>query len=252
MTRTANTSAAVRQQRHEAPDSLDDFPTPPWATRALCEELAREGFDLAAMDAWEPCCNRGYMAEPLRESFRSVFATDVKDYGYAGQNGVADFLIDWAQDAPKVDFVVMNPPFKLGLEFIQHALKHARVGVAAFVRSAFVEGGARYGALFRDRPEALVLPFVERVVLWRGVLLDPEVPVWRVKKDGQGALEKPTSATAYSWLVWIKPPMWNGRSEHRRIAPCRQRLTRPGDYPPLPQHLRAQEAREDQGKLEWV
>jgi hypothetical protein len=27
------------QRRHEAHDSLDDFPTPPWATRALCERL---------------------------------------------------------------------------------------------------------------------------------------------------------------------------------------------------------------------
>ena len=28
---TGNLSSAVRQQRHEPPDSLDDFPTPPWA-----------------------------------------------------------------------------------------------------------------------------------------------------------------------------------------------------------------------------
>ena len=34
---TQNRSHAVMQQRHEAHDSLDDFPTPPWATRALME-----------------------------------------------------------------------------------------------------------------------------------------------------------------------------------------------------------------------
>ena len=32
-----NTSSSVMQQRSEPQDSLDDFPTPPWATRALCE-----------------------------------------------------------------------------------------------------------------------------------------------------------------------------------------------------------------------
>jgi hypothetical protein len=32
-----NTSHAVMAQRSEAKDSLDDFPTPPWATRALIE-----------------------------------------------------------------------------------------------------------------------------------------------------------------------------------------------------------------------
>ena len=30
-----NTSTAVMARRAEAPDSLDFFPTPPWATRAL-------------------------------------------------------------------------------------------------------------------------------------------------------------------------------------------------------------------------
>ncbi|MBR9766149.1 MAG: hypothetical protein GYB53_22205 [Rhodobacteraceae bacterium] len=238
-----NRSAAVMQQRHEPADSFYDFPTPPWATRALCEALAHHGFDLSQMDAWEPCCNRGYMAGPLGEYFRSVFASDVMDYGYPGQDAIADFLINWAADAPRVDFVVMNPPFKLGLEFIQQGLRHARVGVAAFVRSSFVEGQERYQELFSVRPEALVMPFVERVALWKGVLLDPDVPIWREKPDHPdgGKLERPTSATSYSWLVWIKPPMWNGRSEHRRIAPCRLRLTRPGDYPPLPDHLRAPE-----------
>lgn len=34
-----NVSTAVMQRRVEAPDSLDFFPTPPWATRALCEHV---------------------------------------------------------------------------------------------------------------------------------------------------------------------------------------------------------------------
>lgn len=39
-----NTSTAVMQRRVEAHDSLDDFPTPPWATRALCEWLEAQGY----------------------------------------------------------------------------------------------------------------------------------------------------------------------------------------------------------------
>ena len=38
---TQNRSSAVMQQRKEPHDSLDDFPTPPWATRALCEVIAK-------------------------------------------------------------------------------------------------------------------------------------------------------------------------------------------------------------------
>ena len=36
-----NTSAAVMAQRKESRRSLDDFPTPPWATRALVEHVLK-------------------------------------------------------------------------------------------------------------------------------------------------------------------------------------------------------------------
>ena len=57
-----NTSHAVMAQRSEPRDSLDDFPTPPWATRALCEKLIGARHDLAGMSVWEPACGQGYMA----------------------------------------------------------------------------------------------------------------------------------------------------------------------------------------------
>ena len=34
-----NRTSAVMQSRREPHDSLDDFPTPPWGTRALLERL---------------------------------------------------------------------------------------------------------------------------------------------------------------------------------------------------------------------
>ena len=37
-----NTSHAVMAQRIEAADSPDDFPTPPWATRALIEHVLED------------------------------------------------------------------------------------------------------------------------------------------------------------------------------------------------------------------
>ena len=39
---TQNTSTAVMQRRVAGTDHLDFYPTPPWATRALCEWLKRE------------------------------------------------------------------------------------------------------------------------------------------------------------------------------------------------------------------
>lgn len=231
-----NRSAAVMQQRHEAHDSLDDFPTPPWATRALCEFLIEQGPSpeyLAASTVLEPACNRGHMAKPLGEYFGRVRATDVHDYGWGGQDAVLDFLIDWGSPALAPDWVITNPPFRLAEQFIDRALECARVGVAVFVRSAFAEGVGRYKRLFRDRPETFFLPFTERVILWKGLCLDPDVPVYR---PDTGRLEKPSSATAYAWFVWIKD---GPTGLMRRIPPCRSRLQRPGDYPPLPNHLKA-------------
>jgi hypothetical protein len=232
-----NRSAAVMNQRAEPHDSLDDFPTPPWATRAVCEKLMARGEPLASQRVWEPCCNRGFMARPLGEYFGRVFATDIHDYGWDGQDAVCDFLIDWGMDDPGVDWVFANPPFRLGLEFIQQALRYARRGVALFVRTNFVEGQGRYDALFRDTPEAVFLPFVERVVLWKGVLLDPDVPVSRWSEQAQRfVVTKPTSATSYCWLIFEQGHRGCGQMD--RIGPCRAELTRPGDYPPVPDHLR--------------
>ena len=235
-----NRSAAVMAQRAEPVDSLDDFPTPPWATRALLRFLRDQGEPLHLQHAWEPACNRGYLARVLGEEFDHVHATDVHDYGWPGQAGIADFLIPWGQDAPDVDWIITNPPFRLGADFIRQALTYARRGVAMLVRTSFVEGVDRYRSLFQETPEAFVLPFVERVVMWKGVLLDPDVPIWKPDDKGGGKAEKPTSATSYSWLVWRREDAAHLERTTRfvRIPPCRLELTRPGDYPPLPDHLK--------------
>ncbi|MEL6959833.1 MAG: hypothetical protein AAGL89_12865 [Pseudomonadota bacterium] len=243
---TANRSAAVMQQRHEAHDSLDDFPTPPWATRALCQKLRAWGEPLHLQHAWEPCCNRGHMAMPLGEEFDRVYASDIHDYGWAGQQAVSDFLIAELNSAPVCDWVVANPPFRLALEFIQRGLEVARRGVAVFVRTSFVEGQDRFARLFQQTPERFFMPFVERAVLWKGVLLDPDVKIQRTIK-GEMVVEKPTTATSYCWLVFERG--FSGLGNVWRIEPCRQVLTRPGDYPPLPDYLRPDGSIPGQGVL---
>ncbi|MFK0273675.1 methyltransferase [Ensifer sp. NPDC090286] len=197
-----NTSSAVMQQRSEPKRSLDDFPTPPWATRALCETLAALGHDLSTKTVREPAANRGFMVRPLREYFGD--ASDIMDYGCGW--AVEDFLFPYRLE--EVDWTVTNPPFTLADRFVERALDTSRIGCAIIVRSAFLEGVGRYEQLFRDTPPALVLQFCERVAM---VKVDPEA----------------SSATAYSWIVWLK-----GEKDTRQrwIAPCRKRLERVDDY----------------------
>ena len=104
-----NTSSAVMQQRSEPADSLDYFPTPPWGTRVLCEQLIKPNSTDTIL---EPACGEGAMAETLKEYTANVTASDIFDYGYGD---VADYL---NTDMPNYDWVITNPPFKLAKEFI--------------------------------------------------------------------------------------------------------------------------------------
>jgi hypothetical protein len=57
-----NTSHGVMAQRTEDKDSLDDFPTPPWATRALIEHILSEHRAvLSHSTCLEPACGVGHM-----------------------------------------------------------------------------------------------------------------------------------------------------------------------------------------------
>ncbi|MCV2866637.1 hypothetical protein, partial [Defluviimonas sp. WL0075] len=59
-----NISHAVMAQRHEPKDSPDDFPTPPWATRALLQHVIRDP-NLSRLTCLEPACGRCPSSEDL-------------------------------------------------------------------------------------------------------------------------------------------------------------------------------------------
>ncbi len=210
---TQNTSTAVMQRRSEPHDSLDDFPTPPWATRALCRYLQglcddRTGWSgplLSQMSVREPAANRGHMVRPLQEVFGRVEASDIHDYG-AGFP-VQDYL--FGPPPPRTDWTITNPPFRLAEQFIRRGLESSN-GVAVIVRSAFLEGVGRHRDLFSINPPSLVLQFTERVVMHKGKLS-----------------AKGSTATAYCWLVWT--PGATG-TQFGWIAPCRKRLEQAEDY----------------------
>lgn len=202
-----NRSSAVMQQRSEPHDSLDDFPTPPWATRALCEYIAKRHLVDSAMTCREPAANRGHMVRPLMGYFGEVVGSDIHDYG-AGFP-VEDYL--FGPDPAEVDWTITNPPFRLAQQFIERAMRTSRIGVAVIVRSAFLEGVARHRDLFAKHPPSLILQFAERVVMHKGKLS-----------------EKGSTATAYCWIIW--QPQQATPTQFGWIAPCRKALERAGDY----------------------
>jgi hypothetical protein len=205
-----NRSTAVMQRRVEPHDSLDDFCTPPWATRAVCEWLRDRGQLLQTMDVREPCANRGYMVRPLREYFDTVMAADVHDYGCGFPQ--RDYLFGPSSDFLKTDWTFMNPPFRLAAQFIERALEISKIGVACIVRSAFLEGQERFETLYRDTPPWAVLIHTERVAMVKG-RYDP----------------KASTATSYAWLIWRNDLAPSGPPRLDWLAPCRRLLERADD-----------------------
>ncbi len=199
-----NTSHAVMAQRVEPRDSLDDFPTPPWATRALLEHVVGPVDRLSCL---EPACGRGNMALPLSEYFSTVGAQDIADYGYGA---VQDYLT--YRPTRNWDWIITNPPFRLAEVFILKALSEARRGCAFLVRTTFLESAGRYSRLFRDEPPSIVAQFVERVPMVKG-RLDP----------------KASTATGYCWLIWEGHK--KSESQLTWIPPCRRSLEKLNDYP---------------------
>ena len=210
-----NMSHAVMAQRNEAKDSVDDFPTPPWAIRALMTHvLGGDGGALGGLSCLEPACGRGHMAKVLAERFGTVKSSDIHDYGYAG---VEDFL-ETSHAVNAFDWVITNPPFRLAEAFVLRSLAIARRGVAMLTRTVFLESVGRHERLFREHPPIKFAQFAERVPMVKGRL------------D-----RKASTATGYGWLVWDKGH--SGATELVWIPQCRKTLEREGDYdrpaPPL-------------------
>jgi hypothetical protein len=209
------TSSAVMNQRSEPTDALDDFPTPPWATRALIVSVICDSL-LGHKSVWEPACNRGLMSGVLAEYFNKVHASDVHDYGIGAH--VGSFIGEGSDIAHcwyRPSWIITNPPFNSAEQFLQRALIGAGEGVALLLRSNWAEGVGRYERIFSQNPPDVIAQFCERVAMHKGQWVH----------DG-------STATSYSWFVWYQ----NSFNPHNKMTQLawippgtRKALTRPDD-----------------------
>lgn len=192
----ARAASAVSARLPMAGDSApkrekDDFyATPSWVT---------ESFLRSAPDwphhVWEPAAGEGHIAEVLRASGREVVAADlVSRAGYTP--GGIDFLLEREALAPSI---VTNPPFKLAVEFVQHALAIGVTDMAMLLKLSFLQGGARTPWLFASGlRRVFVVP--KRITF---IAAQGRVPYASNFVDG------------YGWFVWRRG--WVGPVE---IAPA--------------------------------
>ena len=183
--------SVLMQKRYARKINIDFFPTPYWATRALCNWLVKNKEPLFDCSVWEPAAGKLHMARVLQEYFGEVQCSDLVDYGkgYPLYN-MRDSLITppLKNDSP-TDWVITNPPFILAEEFIKNSRSWANRGMAMLCRTAFAEGRGRYETLFKNNPPTEMLQFVDRLTMMEG-----QLPTKNVK-----------SATCFAWFVWRIP-----------------------------------------------
>lgn len=207
----------LSNNRNSDTDDLDLYPTPPWATRALCEYILYTG-DLKYQEVLEPACGQGHMAEPLGEYFKEVYAYDIEDYGYDKMSGLQDFL----ECNKEYQWIITNPPFTNNLteKFIHKANDLSINGFAIFGRTTLMESIGRYNRIWSVNPPTTIGVFTERVPIIRGKLSN-----------------KASTTTSYSWFVWNhneKNSAGNGHIDPNPrliwIPPCRKELEKDEDY----------------------
>lgn len=173
VTGTGNARAALVDRK----DDLYETPLP--AIRAL---LSVEPVPLTV---WEPACGPGAIVGELRAAGRAVIATDLVDYGCPESESRRDFLME--QSAPEgVPAIVTNPPFKLAMEFAEHA-RRLVPQVYMLLRLAFLESERRReildsGDLARVHVFRKRLPFMHR--------------------HGYDGPKNSNSGMAFAWFVW--------------------------------------------------
>lgn len=149
----------------------DFYPTPRIATEALMN-VERFGCFV-----WEPACGDGSMSEVLAEKYH-VFSSDIEPHNYG-------YMIDFLT-CPRLycQNIVTNPPFKLAMQFAQHALDLGCRKLALFGKLAFLEGQKR-GAWLETSPLKAAYVFKDRLTLTRN----------GVPMENSGMI-------AFAWYVW--------------------------------------------------
>ena len=172
----------------ESREENDFYATHPAAVIPLMEVL---GWEKGGKFIYEPAAGKGHLSEMLKLYGHNVVSTDLIDRGYCVAG--VDFLKPSEYDLLPYDAVVMNPPYKFAVEFVEKALTLAPV-VCAFLRITFLESAKR-AEFFKKHPPRVVAVFIERMPSSKDAKFDP----------------KESSAVCYAWFIWEKD--FTGRPE---------------------------------------
>ena len=154
---TLGSSNHVPEER----EAFDYYATDPRAVEMLLE------LEQFSPVIWEPACGEGHISKVLQAHGYEVISTDLIYRGF-GDPEPLDFLKETLDDFE--GDIITNPPYSMGLEFVQRALESVRPVLQAY-------------------------PPPRKVYISRSRLA--------CYKNGD-MTGKPESAIAYAWYVWEK------------------------------------------------
>lgn len=170
----------------------DLYETPAVAVEALLRA------EILPSRLWEPCAGRGRIVRVLRDAGHEVIASDLIDYGDPTHFHGRDFLLE--RKIPNgCEAIVTNPPYRLGEEFVKHALDLCP-RVIMLLRLAFYESERR-SYILENRGLARVHAFRKRLPM--------------MHRDGWEG-RKSNSGMAFAWFVWDRGH--SGPTELHRIS----------------------------------
>lgn len=160
-------------------ENNDYYATDPKAVKLLLE---KESF---SNNILECCVGGGHIAEVLKDNGYNVMAMDIIDRGYP-YTIVQDFL---EYNEIFNGDIITNPPYKISLPIIKHALDIVSVGhkVAMFLKIQFLEGKSRR-EFFKENPPKVVYVSSSRLNCYM---------------NGDFT-NNPSSAVCYCWYIWEK------------------------------------------------
>lgn len=140
----------------------------------------------------EPCAGQGHLSNRILELYpeATVDCLDIVDRGLKGVV-IVNFLEH--QTEKNYDFIVTNPPYSLGKEFIEKGLTHLKDGgkMAMFLKIQFLEGEKRKD-LYKKTPPKFIYVFIKRMATFNnGKEVDENGKKW-------------ATTMCHAWFVWEK------------------------------------------------
>lgn len=194
---TKNGMYAGYDKNHKERDKYDYYATPTEEVRNILNTM---NLDLDHANILEPCCGGGHMVQGIVDyiiedkkydsKLWRLKATDIlnrdsilRDCDW--ESGL-DFLADDYPYTEDIDYVIMNPPYKLIEPFCMKALGIAKIGVLMLGRIQFLEGISRYENINSVCPPTDVYVYVDRIYCY---------------PNGDTSV-KQASVQCYAWYYW--------------------------------------------------